>query len=171
MMETFVRKVLGAIAGVLICIAIWTIQDKLTGGGSDTADSIPAEVWGGGGGVVTIEAEASEPANISVSFYSNLPIDDPRHESLETWQEIPAGTHTFEIDVPANVSGSVWVRIDEPSVGAKVKVVVRRADGEVVAEDWLRLDEPLQAGYGFAAGVEIEDYARGKAAEEEGFFD
>ena len=53
-MEFLVRKVLGAIAGVAICIAIWTIQDRLTGGGDNTIDSIPTVVWGGGAGVVTI---------------------------------------------------------------------------------------------------------------------
>ena len=121
-MEFLIRKVLGAIAGVAICIAIWTIQDRLTGGGDNTIKSIPTVVWGGGAGVVTIEAEASAPANISVSFVSNL--DDDR-EYLETWQEIPAGKTTFDIDVPADVSGEVWVRIDEPEVGAKVKVTVR----------------------------------------------
>lgn len=167
-MEFLIRKVLGAIAGVAICIAIWTIQDRLGGGGdNNTQNSIPTVVWGGGAGVVTIEAEASAPANISVSFVSN--VDDER-EYLETWQEIPAGTTSFDINVPADVSGEVWVRIDEPNVGAKVKVTVR-SNGAVVAEDWMRLDEPLEAGYGFAAGVEIGDYAKGKPAEEEGFFD
>lgn len=170
-MDALVRKVLGAIAGVAICIAIWTLQDRVTGGGGgDSADSIPQEVWGGGAGVVTIEAETSEPGSISAIFESNVPGGDPGHGYLESWQEIPAGKHTFEVDVPANVSGSVWVRVDKPSVGAKVKVAVR-VDGKLVAEDWSRLDEPLEAGYGFAAGVEIDDYARGKAAEEEGFFD
>jgi hypothetical protein len=166
-MEFLVRKVLGAIAGVAICIAIWTIQDRLTGGGDNSLDSIPTVVWGGGAGVVTIEAEATAPAAISVSFVSNT--DDDR-EYLETWQAIPAGKTSFDIDVPADVSGEVWVRIDEPEVGAKVKVTVR-SNGTVVAEDWMRLDEPLEAGYGFAAGVEIGDYAKGKPAEEEGFFD
>lgn len=163
MLQTLVRKVLGAIAGVVICIAIWSIQDKLFGGGGDTAKAIPAEVWGGGGGVVTIEAEASEPAVVSVSF------EDDTHEFLETWQEIPAGKHSFDIDVPAGVSGSVWVRVDEPSVGAKVKLVIR-ANGEVIGEDAMTLEKPLEAGYGFAAGLEVEDYARGKLTEE-GFFD
>jgi hypothetical protein len=164
-MEHLIRKLLGAFVGVVVCIAIWTIQGRLGGSGSETSDSIPAVVWGGGAGVVTIEAEASQPANISVSFASNSPSADPNHDYLETWQKIPAGKSTFDIDVPADVSGSVWVRIDEPNLGAKVKVVVR-ANGNVVAQDWMRLDQPLEAGYGFAAGVEIGDYARGQASEE-----
>lgn len=165
-METIVRKVLGAIAGVAICIAVWTIQDRLTGGGGgNSADSIPSEVWGGGAGTVTIEAEASEPAVISASFESNLPVDDESHEYLETWQKIPAGKHSFTIDVPANVSGSIELRVDEPSVGAKIKMAVL-VDGRVVSETAEHLDKPLEPGWGFTAGVEVEDYARGKVANE-----
>jgi len=169
-MEKLVRKLLGAIAGVAICVGIWTIQDRLTGGGSDSADSIPKEVWGGGAGIVTIEAEASEPGNISVTFANGAPIDDPRYEYLETWQKIPAGKSSFDIDVPANVSGEVWVRVDKPNVGATIKVAVK-VDGRVVSESSDHLDQPLEAGYGFAVGVEMEDYARGRVADEEGFFD
>lgn len=163
-METLVRKVLGAIAGVAICIAVWTIQDRLTGGGgSESADSIPTEVWGGGGGTVAIDIEASEPAVVAVSFESDGPIDGVDHDYLETWQKVPAGSHTFEIDVPAGVSGFAEVRIDEPSVGATLKIVVR-ADGKVVGEDFQRLEKPLEDGYGFFAQLEVEDYARGTMA-------
>jgi hypothetical protein len=169
MLQTLVRKVLGAIAGVVICIAIWTIQDKLTGG-DDAVESIPQEVWGGGAGTVTLEVEASEPAYVSASFETNsFSLGDDGHEYLESWQKVPAGKHTFEIDVPADVSGSVWVRVDEPSVGAKVKLVLR-ANGEVVGEDAMTLEKPLEEGYGFAAGLEVEDYAKGKLTDE-GFFD
>jgi len=161
-MEKLVRKVLGAIAGVAICIAVWTIQGKLTGGGNDVAKSIPAQVWGGGGGTVTLEVEASEPAYVSASFENDA-------DFLETWQKVEAGTHTFDIDVPSDVSGSVWVRVDKPSAVAKVKVVMR-ANGEYVGEDAMTLDKPLEKGYGFAAGLEVDDYAKGKLTEE-GFFD
>lgn len=170
-MDRLIRKVLGAIAGVAICIAIWTIQDKLTGGGNDPAsDSIPRVVWGGGAGVVTIEAESNQPAVLSASFANNLSVDDPKHQYMDTWQKIPAGKHTFDIDVPANVGGSVELRVDQPSVGAKIRVAVL-IDGRVVSESSDHLDQPLEAGYGFAAGMELEDYAHGKVAEAGWFFD
>jgi len=170
-MDTLVRKVLGAIAGVAICIAIWTIQDKLSAGGdADSADSIPTQVWGGGAGTVTIQAEVNQPAILTASFENNLAIDDPNHEYLESWQKIPAGTHTFNIDVPANVGGSVELRVDEPTVGASIKIAVL-IDGRVVSESSDHLDAPLEAGYGFAAGMELEDYAGGKVAEAGWFFD
>ena len=94
-METIVRKVIGAIGGVLICIAIWSIQDKLTGGGNDSMDSIPRQVWGGGS-PVTLEVEASEEAYVSASFETNgIQIGDAGHEFLESWQKVPAGKHTL----------------------------------------------------------------------------
>ena len=168
MFENLVRKVLGAIAGVVICIAIWSIQDKLFGNDSQTADKIPAEVWGGGGGTVVIEAEASEPAVISASFEQGG-YSDVNHQFIETWQKIDAGKHTFTIDVPAGVSGSVWLRVDEPKVGAKVKLVMR-ANDKYVGEDAMTLEKPLEPGYGFAAGLEVDDYSRGQLTEE-GFWD
>jgi hypothetical protein len=165
MFQNLVRKVLSAIAGVVICIALWSIQDKLFGNDSETADKIPTAVWGGGGGTIVIEAEASEPAVISASFETNTMIDDVNHDYLETWQKIEAGKHTFTIDVPANVSGSVWLRVDEPNVGAKVKLVMR-ANGEYVGEDAMTLEKPLEPGYGFAAGLEVDDYSRGKLTQQ-----
>ena len=165
MFQNLVRKVLSAIAGVVICIALWSIQGKLFGNDSETADKIPAQVWGGGGGTVVIEAEASEPAVISASFETNTMVDDVNHDYLEAWQKIDAGKHTFTIDVPANTSGSVWLRVDEPNVGAKVKLVMR-ANGEYVGEDAMTLEKPLEPGYGFAAGLEVDDYSRGKLTQE-----
>lgn len=166
-MRVLLRKVLGSALGVLLCIAIWSIQDRLRGGRpeSDSSNSIPSEVWGGGGGVVTIEAECSEPAILAASFESNAPIDDDEHQYLETWQEIQAGRHVFEIAVPSDVSGAIDLRVDEPHVGAKIKLRVL-VDGESVSEESMRLDQPLQAGYGFSTGIALDDYASGRLSED-----
>jgi hypothetical protein len=161
-MDRLVKKLVGTLAGVAICIGMWTVQDRLFGGGDDVADSIPRQVWGGGAGQVTIEAEASQPAVLSASFETSPPVGDG--EFLETWQKIPAGKHVFTIDVPADVSGLVELRIDEPSVGADIKLSVVQ-DGRVLTESSKHLDKPLEEGWGFAAGVEVEDYARGKVYE------
>jgi len=166
-MDVLIRKVIGAVGGVVLCIAVWSIQDRLTGGGhgSDSATSIPEQVWGGGGGVVTIEAEASEPAVLSACFESNTPVDDSEHQYLETWQEIEAGRHRFDIAVPYDVSGSVDLRVDEPSVGAKIKLTFL-VDGKPVSEESIRLDEPLRAGYAFSTGISLDDYASGRLADD-----
>jgi hypothetical protein len=161
-METLLRKLVGAVVGVVICIGIWTVKDRLFGGGDGASDNIPRQVWGGGAGMVTIEAEANQPAVISASFESNPAVGDG--EFLETWQKIPAGKHVFTIDVPTNVSGLVELRIDEPTVGAEIKLSMVQ-EGRVLTESSKHLDKPLEPGWGFAAGVEVEDYARGKVDE------
>lgn len=167
-MERLLRKVLSTVGGVILCIAIWTIQDRITSavrGDTDSADSIPQEVWGGGAGVVTIEVEASEPAVLSAIFETNKELGDPEHDYLETWQKIEAGTHTFDVAVPSDISGSVDVRVDEPSVGAQIKLTVL-VDGKPVSQETARLDQPLEAGYAFSTGIALDDYAAGKLAED-----
>jgi hypothetical protein len=103
--------------------------------------------------------EASEPAVLSATF------EDSEHEYLETWQKIEPGTHSFDIDVPAEVSGSIDLRVDEPSVGSEIKLTVL-VDGKPVSQETARLDRPLEAGYGFATGIALEDYAGGKLSED-----
>jgi hypothetical protein len=50
-------------------------------------------------------------------------------------------------------------------VGATIKLAVK-VDGKLVGEDFDRLEAPLEAGYGFAIGVDLDDYAAGKLAED-----
>ena len=73
--------------------------------------------------------------------------------------------HTYRIDVPAQVSGTVEAGMDAPTVGARVRVAVK-VDGRTVAEDSQTLTEPLQAGYGFFAQVELDDYATGTLSQD-----
>ncbi|HEX5133073.1 MAG TPA: hypothetical protein VFX92_11390 [Candidatus Krumholzibacteria bacterium] len=157
-MESLLKKLLRTVAGVAICIGIWTVQGRISGGGDNASDNIPRQVWGGGAGTVTIEAEANQPAVISASFEGS---DD----MLEAWQKIPAGKHTFSIDVPANVSGLVELRMDGPAVGATMKLTMVQ-DGKVLSESFKKLDKPLEPGWGFASGVGVDDYATGKVYEE-----
>ena len=99
------------------------------------------------------------------SFAHSRPVGDSDDESLETWQKVGAGTHAFNVSVPPDVSGSVWLGVEKPKVGATIKLAVK-VDGKLVGEDFDRLEAPLEAGYGFAIGVDLDDYAAGKLAED-----
>jgi len=156
-MEALLGKLVRTVVGVAICIGIWTVQDRIRGGGDSASDNIPRQVWGGGAGSVTIEAEANQPAVLSASF-------EEGDDFMETWQKIPAGKHSFTIDVPADVSGSVELRIDDPEVGATIKLSMTQ-DGRLLGESFKRLDAPLEPGWGFASGIGVEDYAEGKVHE------
>ncbi len=148
------RKILIAVMLLVLAIA-WAV---LKGRGGDGAGGgpgggIPASVFGGGAATLTIEATASAPARVTAVFEGD--------ELLETHQDVPAGTHTFTVDVPANVSGIVEVGIDNPDAGTRVELVCR-VNGEFVGRDGRTLDVPLEEGYAFFAQIAFDDFARGE---------
>jgi hypothetical protein len=165
-MKALMKKGLMAILGLVVVLGAWTVRGWFEGSASaQSASHIPAKVWDGGGGQVTIEVEASEPGTVSATFETNLQIDDPKHKFLESWERVSEGKHIFNVDVPANVGGTVEMSIEHPQLGATVHVVVRIGD-RLVAEDSLTLDAPLQPGYGFTAQVVLDDYATGRLGED-----
>ena len=154
-----------AILGMVVVLGYWTIKGHFTDSASASLSHIPDKVWGGGGGQMVVEAETSEPGRIYVSFETDKPIDSSEHKFLETWEKVDAGSHSFTIDVPAGVGGTVEIDAENPKVGSKVAITVK-VGGSVVAEDSSVLNEPLHPGYGFFAQVELADYATGKLAED-----
>jgi hypothetical protein len=153
------RLVLGVL-GVAVTLGFWTVKGWFVEDADATMKHIPAKVWDGGGGTVTIESESTEAARVYVSFETNLPIDDAGHKYLETWERVEPGFHAFKIEVPPGVSGTAEVDVENPKVGSKARVAVR-VNGEVAIEDRQELTEPLKPGWAFAAQVQLEDYAKG----------
>ncbi|HKQ98380.1 MAG TPA: hypothetical protein VJV75_10925 [Candidatus Polarisedimenticolia bacterium] len=159
------KRVVFGVLGVAVMLCFWTVKGWFVEDANATVAHIPDKVWDGGGGTVVLEVETSDPARFSASFETNLQIDDADHKYLDTWERVGAGLHTYTIDVPNNVSGTVEAGIDDPKVGARVRVAVK-VDGRTVAEDSQVLTEPLQQGYGFFAQVELEDYVKGTLSED-----
>jgi hypothetical protein len=112
-----------------------------------------------------VEVETSDPARVSLTFETNNQVNSDDHKSLETWEKIGPGAHTFSVEVPSEVGGTAEVSAENPKVGSKVRIAVK-VDGRIVAEDFSTLTEPLQPGYGFFAQVHLEDYASGKSEED-----
>jgi len=153
---------LGAL-GVALMLGFWTVKGWLVGEASATSAHIPDKVWEGGGGSVVLEVETTGPARVSASFETNDQVDNAGHKFLETWERVEPGLHLYTVELPREVSGIVEAGIDDPKVGARVRVAVK-VHGETVAEDSQTLTEPLQAGYGFFAQVELDDYLTGRPA-------
>ena len=164
-MEGFLKRVVLGILGVVLTLGFWTVKGWFVGDASATSAHIPDKVWDGGGGTVFVEVESTDPARVSVTFETNVAIDDADHKFLETWERVEPGVHTYKIEVPANVSGTAEVSAEAPKVGSRVRVAVK-VDGSTVAEDSLTLTEPLKPGYGFFAQVHLEDYAKGTPGED-----
>jgi hypothetical protein len=165
-MQGLMKRAVMAVLGVAVVLGWWSLRGWFEGkAAAESYSHIPTQVWEGGGGKVTIVAESSEPGKVSASFETNNPVDDKNHKFLEAWEKIGAGRHTFTLDVPPNVGGTVEVDVEDPKVGSKVRVEVE-VNGQVVAADSATLDAPLKPGYAFFAQVELDDYATGKQSED-----
>jgi hypothetical protein len=77
---------------------------------------------------------------------------------LEAWQKLPAGTHSFAVEVPPGVSGNVEASVENSPVGAVARVMVKGVNGTVL-EERETLERPLGPNEGFAAHVELDDWA------------
>src|SRR5262249_17179344 len=102
---------------------------------------------------------------ISASFETRLPMDDPKHRFLETSEKVGPGKHTYTIEVPPQVGGTVELDVQEAKVGSTVRIAVR-VGARIVGEDSPTLNEALKPGYGFFAQVAFADYATGKPGED-----
>lgn len=149
-----------AVLGVVVMLAWWSFRGD--DGKSASADRIPAKVWNGGGGTVTIEIETTTAARMSVSFTEEK--EDGR--SLNTWEVVQPGARSWTIDVPANVSGYIDLVAEKPQIGDKLSWKVK-VNGQVVDEQSESLQEALRAGYAFGIQVYLADYATGKLEEDD----
>jgi hypothetical protein len=158
-MGSLPKRLLVGVLGVAVTLGYWTVKGWAPEANA-TVSHIPDKVWDGGGGKVVVEAETTDAARVSLSFDTNDPVGDSGHRMLETWERVGGGLHTWVIDVPAGVGGTVEIDAESPRVGSRVRIAVK-VDGRTAAEDTQVLNEPLRAGYGFFAQVALDDYAKG----------
>jgi len=149
-----------AVLGVVVTLAWWSLRGD--DGKNTSADSIPAKVWNGGGGTVTIEIETTTAARMSVTFTEEK--EDGR--SLSTWEIVQPGSRSWTIDVPASVGGYIDLVAENPQVGDKLSWKVK-VNGQVVNEQSESLEEALKPGYAFGIQVYFSDYATGKMEEDD----
>jgi hypothetical protein len=154
-----VKAVVRTVLGLALVLGWWTI----TGNSISTEpsqDRIPKSVFGGGGGKLEIEAETTSAARMAVSFSDE---GDDRH--LETYEDVPAGTYRWIVDVPSEVGGYVELNAVAPKAGDRLKFRVL-ANGREVFTDSDQLEKPLEPGYAFFVQAYFDDYAKGKLSED-----
>ena len=143
-----------AILGVVVCLVWWSIRGG--GSGGETVEGIPDRIWEGGAGTMTIDVETSSPARLNITCSRWLEGDE--EQSIECWEQIDAGTHSWTIDIPSSGGGYIDLTAEEPPVGARLSWTVRVND-EVVVEETQTLDQPLEPNYAFGLQVFMDDYA------------
>src|SRR5262245_63630413 len=156
------KRWLLTLAGMAVTLAWWSIRPGHDNHSS--AEHIPASVWDGGGGVLTIATDASCPATLRVSFYeSDKEIGQGRQ--LETWEKIPAGSRSWTIQVPPRASGTVELDAETPKVGDRLRYTLTM-NGHVVDEQSQSLDEELASGYAFFLQTMFDDYGTGQLSQD-----
>jgi hypothetical protein len=153
--KTLIRSVLG----LALVLGWWTI----TGNSISTQkaqDKIPASVFGGGAAEVEIEAETTTAARMMVGFS-----DESGERNLESYEDVPAGTYRWTIDVPSEIGGYVELNAVAPKAGDRIKFRIL-ANGHPVFEDQDELLQPLEPGYAFFVQAYLEDYAKGELSDD-----
>src|SRR5262245_46091821 len=146
--------------GLALVLGWWTIKGAVVGDdpSQETADRIPTAVWDGGGGQLAIEADTTSAAQLRMTFSEDLEVADAR--SLEAWEDVAAGHHTWTIDVPSRVGGYVDLVAVDPKPGDELRWTVA-VNGESVDEQSDRLEGPLEKGYAFGLQTYFDEYASG----------
>jgi hypothetical protein len=155
-----VKGLIRTVLGVVLVLGWWTI----TGNSISTQqaqDKIPASVFGGGAAKVEIEAETTTAARMMVGFS-----DESGERNLESYEDVPAGTYRWTVDVPSDIGGYIELNAVAPKAGDRIKFRIL-ANGRTVFEDQDELLQPLEPGYGFFVQAYIDDYAKGELGDDE----
>ncbi len=151
------KKILGAILGIALTIVIWEVKAFLGFGPRvETASEMPAKLWDGGGATITIKTDLSHDGYVHFMFSEAG--DDGRR--MEGRQPVAAGAREFVVDVPKGAGCSIDLGIENPPIGAKVRIEYLLG-GRLMMADENTLAEPLKEGWAFAVQISAEDLASG----------
>ena len=157
--EAVVKALVRSLLGLVLVLGWWTFTGNLVS--TDRAMAkIPASVFGGGGGQFEIEAETTTPARLMVGFS-----DESGDRNLESYEDVPAGTFRWKIDVPSEIGGYIELNATAPKAGDRLKFRLL-SNGRTVFEDAEQLDQPLEPGYAFFVQAYVEDYAKGELSDD-----
>jgi len=163
MLKNLAVRVGLAVLGVVVMLAWWSFRGD--GGKSSTVEKIPAKVWNGGAGTLTIEIETTCATRMSINF-EEYEVDFEKRRNLGAWEKAAPGSHSWTIDVPAKVGGYIDLTAENPKVGDKLSWKIR-LNGRIVDEQSQTLDAPLQSGYAFGLQVHYQEYATATQEEED----
>ena len=150
-----------AILAVAVMLVWWSIRGSDSN--STEVKGIPERVWAGGAGKLTVEVETTTAATMRVSFSEEK--EDGTGKSIHSHEEIPAGTKSWTIDVPAGVGGYVEITAINPQVGATLKWRIL-LNGQVVDEQSEALEKPLEPNWSFGLQQYFADYSKGTKEED-----
>ncbi len=141
------------LVAVVAALAWFTFASR---GKKAASSHLPAKV-GRGGQTLQIDAENSCPATMHVSFES-LSKSSGQPPSLQSSEKIPAGTSSWNIDVPPGVGGYIELDADRPNPGDSLTMRIRM-NGRLLDEQTDKLNAPPDPKTAFLLRDHFDDYS------------
>jgi hypothetical protein len=152
-MNKFMLRAGLPLVAVVAALAWFTFGSR---GKKAASSHLPAKV-GRGGQTLQIDAENSCPATMRVSFES-LSKSSGQQPSLQSSEKIPAGTSSWNIDVPPGVGGYIELDADRPNPGDTLTMRIRM-NGRLLDEQTDKLNAPLEPKTAFSLQDHFDDYS------------
>jgi hypothetical protein len=161
-MNTLIPRVGLAVLGCVATLLWWTYHDK--GSTVQSSSHIPTKV-AEGGNQMEVSVEASTASTMRIDF-NDLRKRSGQQMLLQSWEKIPAGSHSWTIEVPSGVGGYIELTADHPEPGATLTQRVS-INGKETFRETDRLDSPLEPNTAFFVQAYYQDYSKASADPDE----
>lgn len=152
------RSGVSALAAVGVACLLGSLSACSGGsGGEDLISELPAQVFSGGGGTLTIRMEVTQPSEFHATFEELEGVGEGR--TLSVLQEISVGSHERTVEVSPGTYLYFELGVPEATPGARIEWTVL-LDGRVVVQEDDTLDGPLESGFAFFLQFEADDVAQ-----------
>lgn len=151
-----------SVLGTVVTLLWWTYHDK--GSSAQSMSHIPAKVADGGNQLV-IEVEGSTASTMRIDF-EDLSKPVGQQILLNAWEKVPAGPHTWTVDIPSGIGGYIEFEADHPNPGDTLTQRVK-INGKEVDSQTDRLDSALEPNTAFFVQFERNDFSQAEAMPEQ----
>ena len=159
------KKLILAALGLVLAL-VWMANARDDRGDYEDVGRLPAVVFGGGGGTLSVEVNTSQPAVLRATF-ARWDDAEENETGTKVSEPLPAGTLSRGVDIAADTYIFLEIEVEKPQVGATLSWTVS-LDGEKLFDDERRLDEPLEGGRAFSLQLEADDIDELRSQAEEG---
>jgi hypothetical protein len=151
-----------SVLGTVVTLLWWTYHDK--GSSAQSMSHIPAKVADGGNQLV-IEVEGSTASTMRIDF-EDLSKPVGQQILLNAWEKVPAGPHTWTVDIPSGIGGYIEFEADHPNPGDTLTQRIK-INGKEVDSQTDRLDSALEPNTAFFVQFERNDFSHAEAMPEQ----
>lgn len=145
-----------SLLGAAVVLTWWTIHPGTSSVKQE--ESIPAK-FGEGGNRLEISVESSTPATMSVDFNDHTK-EVGSQMLAHALEKIPAGSHSWSIDVPEHIGGYIELEALGPKPGDTLTMEIKM-NGEAVDRQSESLTAPLHDEAFFLQDF-FDDYSKAK---------